>query len=160
FGDEFGGKGIRGGAGRRAGRLDPVELRRRLARAVRGAHRQSVRHLGHGLDARARTLDAEAGAARPHAADARADPRAERLSLGGADAHGCLALAQARAHSRQAKGARLGLASPGTHPPAGLGVDHHPEAWRMQSPRTNWRMSAIGTFSDIPPALTNVRYRG
>src|SRR5262245_30738006 len=75
-----------------------------------------------------RASDAEAGAARPHAHDARADPRAERLSLGGAHAHGRFAFAQARTHSRQAKGTHPGPASPGAHPSARLGVDHYLEA--------------------------------
>ena len=55
--------------------------------------RQSLRHLGDGRGARTGVADAEPGAARPHAPDARADPRAQRLSLGGADAHGRLPLA-------------------------------------------------------------------
>ena len=40
---EPGGQGVRRGARRRAGRADPQHLRRRLARAARGADRQSVR---------------------------------------------------------------------------------------------------------------------
>ena len=42
---------------------------------------------------------------------------------------------------------------PGAHPPARLGDDQHPEASRMQSPKTNWRMSAIGTKRNLLSGL-------
>ena len=45
-------QGVRRGARRRAGRAHPVELRRRLPRAVRGADRQSLRHPRDGRGAR------------------------------------------------------------------------------------------------------------
>ena len=77
------GQGVRLGAGRRARRPDPQPVHRRGARAAGSDHRQPVRHrpVRHGPAPGPR--DAGGRAARPHAADARAGPGVQRVSLGG-----------------------------------------------------------------------------
>ena len=91
-------QGIRRRARRRAGGAGAVELRRRLARTVGSADRQSLRHARNGRDDQPGAADGPGSPARADAGDARSGPAAQRLSLGGPDAARRRAPEAAREH--------------------------------------------------------------